>query len=119
MNTKPSSQAQACKCKFASFSLCRFCRFIAALERGDKDKNAAEEASIQLTDEQIRETGAQFGTNLQSTKDLLTMRRTMARNTFADWVNALGYLQMLQNTFVKGVFAEQKDGLWKQPIVKR
>lgn len=69
------------------------------------------EADIQLTDEQIRETGAQFGTDLQGTKDLLTMRNTMARNAFADWVNALGYLQVVQNAFAKGVYAEKKDGL--------
>ena len=94
-------------------------RFLAKLERGDEVKDAAALAQNQLTDEQIRAVGLQFGTDLKGAQDLVTMRNTMARNTFADWINALGYLQVLQNAFAKGVYAEKPDGLWRQPIVKR
>jgi len=50
---------------------------------------------------------------------LLAMRKTMSRNTFADWVNACGYLQIVQNALTKGTYEDRTSGLWKQALVRR
>ena len=52
-------------------------------------------------------------------QDLLAMRKTMSRNTFADWVNACGYLQIVQNALTKGTYEDRTSGLWKQALVRR
>ena len=66
---------------------CRFMRFIEAKEKSGP-RNPDAEARVELTDEMIRETSAQFGADLKDAQDLLAMRKTMSRNAFADWVNA-------------------------------
>ena len=47
------------------------------------------------------------------------MRKTMPRDTFRDWVNACGYLQIVQNALVKGQYEDRVNGLWKQAVVRR
>ncbi len=47
-------------------------------------RNPDAEAKAELTDEMIRDTGAQFGVDLKDAQDLLAMRNPMSRNTFAD-----------------------------------
>ena len=71
------------------------------------------------TQEQIREAGKQFGIDLKDAQDLLDMRKTMPRDTFRDWINACGYLQIVQNALVKGEYEDRKEGLWKQAVVRR
>ncbi|DBA92374.1 TPA: hypothetical protein ACH3X1_015779 [Trebouxia sp. C0004] len=93
-------------------------RFIEAKERSGPRKPDAE-ARVELTGEMIRETGAQFGVDLKDAQDLLAMRETMSRNTFADWVNACGYLQIVQNALTKGTYEDRTSGLWKQALVRR
>ena len=97
---------------------CRFMRFIEAKEKSGP-RNPDAEARVELTDEMIRETGAQFGVDLKDAQDLLAMRKTMSRNTFADWVNACGYLQIVQNALTKGTYEDRTSGLWKQALVRR
>ena len=97
---------------------CRFMRFIEAKEKSGP-RNADAEARVELTDEMIRETGAQFGVDLKDAQDLLAMRKTMSRNAFADWVNACGYLQIVQNALAKGTCEDRTSGLWKQALVRR
>lgn len=50
---------------------------------------------------------------------MLAMRKTMSRNIFADWVNACGYLQIVQNALTKGTYEDRTSGLWKQALVCR
>ena len=97
---------------------CRFMRFIEAKEKSGP-RNADAEARVELTDEMIRETGAQFGVDLKDAQDLLAKRKTMSRNAFADWVNACGYLQIVQNALAKGTCEDRTSGLWKQALVCR
>lgn len=82
-------------------------------------QGAAALAEIKLTDEQIREAGRQFAVDLKDAEDLLNMRRTMPRDTYRDWVNAVGYLQILQNALAKGDYEDRAQGLWKHPVVRR
>lgn len=101
-----------------SFEPCRFLRFVRAHEKGGPiDEAAASE--VQLTEEQIQEAGKQFGIDLKDAHELLAMRKTMPRDTFRDWVNACGYLQIVQNALVKGQYEDRVNGLWKQAVVRR
>ena len=97
---------------------CRFMRFIEAKEKSGLS-NLDAEARVDLTDELIRETGAQFGEDLKDAQDLLAVRKTMSRNTFADWVNACGYLQIVHNALTKVTYEDRTSGLWKQALVRR
>ncbi len=91
---------------------CRFLRFIEAKEKSGP-RNPDAEARVELTDEMIRETGAQFGVDLKDAQDLLAMRKTMSRN------NACRYLQIVQNAPTKGTYEDRTSGLWKQALVRR
>ena len=93
-------------------------RFIEAKEKSGPC-NLDAEARVDLTDELIRETGAQFGVDLKDAQDLLAMHKTMSRDTFAEWVNACGYLQIVQNALTKGTYEDRTSGLWKQALVRR
>ena len=95
----------------------RFLRFIRDHEKGDPP-NAEAAAEVKLTQEQIQEAGKQFGITLEDAHDLLSMRKTMQQDKSRDWVNACGYLQILQNTLVKGQYEDRSDGLWKQAVVR-
>ena len=81
--------------------------------------SADAKAAVQLSREQIREAGKQFRVELDSEEDYLSMRQTMSRDDFRDWVNACGYIELIQNTLAKGLYEDRKDGLWKQAIVRR
>ncbi len=97
---------------------CRLMRFIDAKENsGPRNPDAA--AKVELTERMIKETGAQFGVDLNDAKDLLAMRKTMSRIAFADWVYACGYLQIVQNALAKGTYEDRTNGLWKQALVHR
>ncbi|KAL0018353.1 hypothetical protein WJX79_006177, partial [Trebouxia sp. C0005] len=96
----------------------RFLRFVRAHEKGGPiDEAAASE--VQLTEEQIQEAGKQFGIDLKDAHELLAMHKTMPRDAFRDWVNACGYLQIVQNALVKGQYEDRVNGLWKQAVVRR
>ena len=97
---------------------CRFLRFIRDHEKAEPP-SAEAAAEVKLTQEQIQEAGKQFGITLEDAYDLLSMRKTMQRDKFRDWVNACGYLQILQNALVKGQYEDRSDGLWKQAVVRR
>ena len=98
--------------------LCRFLRFVTAQEKSGP-RDFAAEAEVQLTQEQIQECGQQFGVELETKHDLLSMKKTMLRDTYRDWVNACGHLQIMENALAKGVYEDRKDGLWKQAVVRR
>ena len=96
----------------------RFCEFIMDLEYvGEVDEiDAAEET--QLTEEQIQNIAAEFGQHATTAQELFKMKRQMWHDDFRGWVNAVGYLQMLQNAFAHGI-VEKSGSLWKQAIVQR
>ncbi len=84
---------------------------------GEVDEiNAAEET--QLTEEQIQNIAAEFGQHATTAQELFKMKRQMSHDDFRGWVNAVGYLQMLQNAFAHGI-VEKSGSLWKQAIVQR
>lgn len=103
---------------FTALLLCRLLRFVRAHEQSGPG-DAAAAAEVQLTQEQIRKAEKQFGIDLKDAQDLLDMRKTMPRDTFRDWINACGYLQIVQNALVKGEYEDRKEGLWKQAVVRR
>ena len=74
---------------------------------------------MELTDEIIKETGAQSGVDLNDAQDLWAMRKTMSRNDFADRVNVCGCLQIVQNALAKGTYQDRMSGLWKHALVRR
>ena len=101
-----------------SLHFSRFLRFVGAREKtGAPDASA--EAEVHLSDEQIKSCGQQFGIEMETKGDYVAMQKTMLRDTFRDWVNACGHLQIMQNALAKGIYKERKDGLWKQAIVRR
>lgn len=98
--------------------VCRVLRFVGAYEKGGPPKPAAG-AEVKLTQEQIRECGKQFGIELEDQHDYESMQRTMTRDRFRDWINACGYLQIMQNAIAKGNYEDRTEGLWKQAIIRR
>ena len=102
-----------------SFEPCRFLPFVRAHEKGGLINEAAA-SEVQLTEEQIQEAGKQFGIDLKDAHDLLAMRKTMARDTFRDWVNACGCLSDCAECCSEGAIPVNRvNGLWKQAVVRR
>lgn len=81
--------------------------------------SASAEAEVRLTNEQIQSCGQQFGIEMETKGDYVAMQKTMLRDTYRDWVNACGHLQIMQNALAKGIYEDRVDGLWKQAIVRR
>lgn len=96
----------------------RFLRFVRAQEKSSAP-DAAAEAEVQLSEEQIQECGKQFGIEMETKRDYQGMQNVMLRDTYRDWVNACGHLQIMQNALAKGVYEDRVDGLWKQAVVRR
>jgi len=59
-------------------------RFIFEAKQESCPRTLDAKGKVELT----KETGAQCGVDLKDAQDLLTMRKTMTSNAFADWVNA-------------------------------
>lgn len=90
--------------------------FINELDRTHVDEGEAEK-HIQLTPEMIETVANEFGAHATA-RDLFSLRKQLSRDDFRDWVNAVGYLQMVQNALAHGIF-EKKGGIWRQAIVQR
>ena len=90
--------------------------FITALDQVCDIEEADAAQAIPLDPNIIETIAAEFGAQASSARDLFKLRKRMSLDDFRDWVNALGYLQMLQNAFAHGVF-EKAGGLWKQALV--
>ena len=90
---------------------CRFIDFIYSLDEvGNVDEHDAAEEN-QLSEEQIQNIATQFGQQVDDARDLFKLRRQMSVDEFRDWVNAAGYLQMLQHALAYGTF-NKTGSLW-------
>lgn len=92
--------------------------FINDLDRTHVIDEAEAEKEIQLTPEMIETVSNEFGAHASTARDLFSLRKQLSLDDFRDWVNAVGYLQMLQNALAHGIF-EKKGGIWRQAIVQR
>ncbi len=86
----------------------RFCQFIMDLEHVGEVEEADAMEETQLTEEQIQNIAAEFGQHATTAQDLFRMKRQMLHDDFRGWVNAVGYLQMLQNAFAHEIV--EKNG---------
>ena len=102
----------------ASTLLYRFCSLITDIENVGTVEEADVRASIALSDEQIANIAADFGQHSTDAEELFRMRGQMSHDEFKAWVNAVGYLQMLQRALAYGEF-ETTGSLWKQAIIRR
>ena len=71
---------------------------------------------VQLTEEQIRTVAA--GWDAADVEQILAMRSVISFNDFRDWLNAVGYIQVLQNALAFGDH-DAKKGLYNDCIVRR
>jgi len=85
---------------------------------GKKQTSIITAEETQLTEEQIQNIAAEFGQHATTAQELFKMKRQMSHDDFRGWVNAVGYLQMLQNAFAYDI-VEKSGSLWKQAIVQK
>ena len=95
---------------------CSVTEFIDRLERvGGLDQHQAE-TETELTEAQITNIAEEFGQHANDATDSFQMRHQMPHDDFKAWVNAVGYLQMLQHALAYGVF-EKGGTLWRQAVI--